>query len=72
MLCKLYKGVQGRVGQHLLHGSPRAGCPGALADALLALAQGLTAAHTDIRYAHPLALPLTQAVLSSVGSVSRP
>ncbi|KAL3141037.1 hypothetical protein ABBQ32_005551 [Trebouxia sp. C0010 RCD-2024] len=48
-LCKLYKGVQGRVGQHLLHGSPRAGCPGALADALLALAQGLKAAHTDIR-----------------------
>ena len=51
-LCKLYKDPHGRVGQHLHHGSPRAGCPGALADALLALAQGLASAHTDIRYAH--------------------
>ena len=50
-LCKLYKDPHGRVGQHLHHGSPRAGCPGALADALLALAQGLASAHTDIRYA---------------------
>ena len=48
-LCKLYKTPEGRVGQHLLYGSPRAGCPGALADALLALAQGLVLAHTDIR-----------------------
>lgn len=51
-LCRLYKDPNGRVGQHLRHGSPRAGCPGALADALLALAQGLANAHADVRYAH--------------------
>lgn len=51
-LCRLYKDPNGRVGQHLRHGSLRAGCPGALADALLALAQGLANAHTDVRYAH--------------------
>ena len=48
-LCKLYKDPEGRVGQHLLYGSSRAGCPGLLADALLDLAQGLAEAHLDIR-----------------------
>jgi hypothetical protein len=48
-LSKLYKDPEGRVGQHLLYGSPRAGCPGLLADALLDLAQGLAEAHMDIR-----------------------
>ena len=48
-LCKLYKDPEGRVGQHLLFGSPRAGCPGLLADALLDLAQGLAGARMDIR-----------------------
>ena len=48
-LCKLYKDPEGRVGQHLLYGAPRAGCPGLLADALLDLAKGLAHAHTDIR-----------------------
>lgn len=48
-LSKLYKDPEGRVGQHLLYGSPRAGCPGLLADALLDLAQGLAEAHIDIR-----------------------
>lgn len=53
-LCKLYKDPEGRVGQHLLYGSPRAGCPGLLADALLDLAQGLAEAHMDIRSPFPL------------------
>ena len=49
-LCRLYKDVNGRVGQHLLYGSPRPGCPGALADALQALAQGLSSAKPAMRY----------------------
>lgn len=51
-LCKLYRDPAGPVGQHLLYGSSKAGCPGLLADALLDLAQGLAEAHVDIRYSH--------------------
>ena len=49
-LCRLYKDVNGRVGQHLLYSSARPGCPGALADALLALAQGLSTAKPAMRW----------------------
>ena len=55
-LCKLYKDPEGRVGQHLLYGAPRAGCPGLLADALLDLAKGLGHAHSDIRQAAAVAV----------------
>ena len=48
-LCRLYKDVTGPVAQHLLYGSARPGCPGALADALLALAVGLSTATPGMR-----------------------
>lgn len=69
-LCRLYKDVTGRVGQHLLYGSARPGCPGALADALLALAQGLSTAKLGMRLvAVVLLLAIGLSLLECVNSI---
>ncbi|KAK9812698.1 hypothetical protein WJX72_002251 [[Myrmecia] bisecta] len=49
LLVKIYKSTDGRMAMHLLHSSKTAACPGALADALLSMAEGLQDAPRPIR-----------------------